>query len=540
MDLSVVIPARNEMFLKNTIEDILEHREADTDVIAVLDGEWADPPIPDHERVTLIYHPESIGQRAATNEAARVSRAKFIMKCDAHCSFDQGFDVKLMEEFEYDWTVVPRMYNLHVFNWRCEECGDETYQGPKPDKCEKCENTEKFEMVMVWKPRTNRRSDFARFDSDLRFQYWRAYEKRPEAQEDVADLMCHVGACWAMHRERYWELGGCDEGHGSWGQMGVEISCKSWLSGGRQVVNKKTWFAHMFRTQPGFGFPYKISGRQVNEARRYSRELWVGNSWDKAVHDLDWLLNKFKPVPTWHEKKAIVYYTDNRLDENIMSSCQKQLRRAAGDIPIVAVSLQPVDFGDVRVVLNEERGYLTLFKQVLAGLEATDADVIFFAEHDVLYHPSHFDFMPASPTTYYYNENVWKVRLDDGHALFYYVNQTSGLCAFREILLNQYQERVKRVEGTEADTNKVVRRMGFEPGTHNRKERVDDYKAQAWRSKFPNVDLRHGNNLTPSRWKKEEFRNQRYTKGWKEAEEVPGWGRTKDRMNEFLLDIMEK
>ena len=30
------------MFLKRTIEDILKHREADTEVIAVLDGEWAD------------------------------------------------------------------------------------------------------------------------------------------------------------------------------------------------------------------------------------------------------------------------------------------------------------------------------------------------------------------------------------------------------------------------------------------------------------------------------------------------------------------
>jgi len=39
------------------------------------------------------------------------------------------------------------------------------------------------------------------------------------------------------------ELEGLDERHGFWGQFGTEISCKSWLSGGRQVVNKKTWFA---------------------------------------------------------------------------------------------------------------------------------------------------------------------------------------------------------------------------------------------------------------------------------------------------------
>ena len=33
-DLSILIPARSEMFLSRTIEDILQHIEADTEVIA--------------------------------------------------------------------------------------------------------------------------------------------------------------------------------------------------------------------------------------------------------------------------------------------------------------------------------------------------------------------------------------------------------------------------------------------------------------------------------------------------------------------------
>jgi hypothetical protein len=60
-DLSIVIPSRSEMFLARTIENILENIEADTEVIAVLDGEWADPPIPQHERVNVIYINKSIG-----------------------------------------------------------------------------------------------------------------------------------------------------------------------------------------------------------------------------------------------------------------------------------------------------------------------------------------------------------------------------------------------------------------------------------------------------------------------------------------------
>ena len=74
MDLSILIPARNELFLGRTIQDILEHIEADTEIIAALDGYWPDVGIPQHERLTLLHFPESIGQRAATNAAARAAR----------------------------------------------------------------------------------------------------------------------------------------------------------------------------------------------------------------------------------------------------------------------------------------------------------------------------------------------------------------------------------------------------------------------------------------------------------------------------------
>src|SRR3989338_3299936 len=110
MDLSILIPARNEMFLSRTIEDILSNIEADTEVIAVLDGAWVDPPIPQNERVNVIYVPKSIGQRAATNMACKLSKAKYVMKCDAHCSFDKGFDIKMIEAFKVageNTTMVP-------------------------------------------------------------------------------------------------------------------------------------------------------------------------------------------------------------------------------------------------------------------------------------------------------------------------------------------------------------------------------------------------------------------------------------------------
>ena len=161
-----------------------------------------------------------------------------------------------------------------------------------------------------------------------------------------------------------------------------------------------------------------------------------------------------------------------------------------------------------------------MLKQILAGLESSYADIIFFCEHDVLYHPSHFDFFPVHKDVFYYNVNVYKwkypekffVKVDD-------CKQTSGLCAYRELLLKHYRKRVSLVE-----KNGYTNKMGFEPGTQTRKERVDDYSATSWFSECPNIDVRHNKNLTHSRWSPEQFRNKKYSEGWTEVENVPCWG----------------
>jgi hypothetical protein len=44
-------------------------------------------------------------------------------------------------------------------------------------------------------------------------------------------------------------------------------------------------------------------------------------------------------------------------------------------------------------------------------------------------------------------------------------------------------------------------------------------------------------NLTQSRWRQDQFCSQRNCRGWTEADEVPGWGVTKDRFREILENI---
>jgi len=312
-ELSIIIPSRNEMFLARTIEDILANIEADTEVIALLDEKWADPPVPQHERVNIIYVPEAIGQRAAANLACKSSQAKYVMKVDAHCSFDKGFDRKMIEGFKEvgdNVTMVPIMRNLWAFDWVCYHnyCGWKKYQGPTPEKCPNCGRSNKIRRRMVWIGKRNPQSTSYSFNSEPHFQYFEDWKHRPQYIKDkkekgFTETMSLQGSCFMSTREKYWELELCDEKLGNWGNQGIEVAVKTWLSGGRVLVNHKTWYAHMFRTQGGdFGFPWPAGGRDTQKTKNNVKNLLWSGKWHKQIRPLSWLVEKFWPVNGWTQE----------------------------------------------------------------------------------------------------------------------------------------------------------------------------------------------------------------------------------------------
>jgi len=530
MDLTVIIPARNEEFLGLTIEDVLRNSEANTEVIAVLDGYLPDPPLKPDDRVTIIYNPVAVGQREASNQAGKLAKGKYIMKLDAHCAMDKGFDRKMLESFKEtgdNVTMIPLMKNFHVFDWVCPQ-GHRRYQSPS-GVCEECGQPTKKDVVWIAKASPNNVA--FRFDKTLHFQYWGEWQnKHPE---DLVETLSIQGSCFMCTKEKYFELGLCGEEFHSWGQQGVEVACKTWLSGGRVIGNRRTWYAHMFRTRGGdFGFPYDNPQDKVNENRDISRQLFQKNKWPKAVRTFEWLLAKFNP-PDWGTTKGMIYYTDSKLDEKIAKPCRERIQKIAKEknIGLVSSAIKRMDIGYKNICFpSMKRGYLTMFKQIMAGLENSRDDIIFFTEHDVLYHPSHFDFVPPDKNTFYYNQNVWLLRMPDGHCLHYDVNQLSGLCVYRETALIHFRERYEMTKKAfetmnEGEFNSFVRHMGFEPMTHNRVAWQNKFPYATWKSEFPNVDIKHGANATGQRWKKEQYRNQNLLVNWTESDQIEGWGK---------------
>ena len=214
--------------------------------------------------------------------------------------------------------------------------------------------------------------------------------------------------------------------------------------------------------------------------------------------------------------KAILYYTDNKLEDKIISSLVKTYI-AESHLDIISVSLNPIQFGR-NIHYKAKRGHSTMYRQILAGLNATKADYIYICEHDVLYHHTHFDFIPPKNDVYYYNNNVWKYRIEDRKVIGYDCKWCSQLVASRELLKRHYEKRLWMI-----DTGRKA--FGFEPGSGQSKH-IDRFKSDRFKSEYPNIDIRHGKNVTgTTRMCPSEFKNKNNCQNWKEitVHDIPGW-----------------
>ncbi len=224
--------------------------------------------------------------------------------------------------------------------------------------------------------------------------------------------------------------------------------------------------------------------------------------------------------------KGIIYYTHNTLGEPVFSIVQKQLLNIG--LPIVNVSLKPIDFGQ-NIVLDLQPGVITMFRQILTALEASTSDIIFFCEHDVLYHPSHFDFEPPRNDVFYYNVNVWRWMFPEDFAVTYGgTKSVSGLCANRQFLINHYRLRLKIIEKKRFDNGRNprwARIMGYEPGKEKRRGGISDDISETWRSQYPNVDIRHKGAITKTKRSLNDFKRPPNPETWKETtlDKIEGW-----------------
>jgi len=202
------------------------------------------------------------GMRSSINTGAGLATGKYLMKIDAHCCFDYGFDVKLSEDCRPGWTLVPRRYVLDVEAW---------------DRTEKY-----YEFEYIEK-------------GTLKGRKWPTFADRVWG-DSLCDLMTMQGSCWFMHREQFFKFGGLDEKNfGGMGREAQEICLKTWLSdGGRCVLDRNTWYAHWNKPKG-----HVLKSR---EEKKKSEEAILKMFTEEQVRQV---VKRFEPVPTWNNGEVI-------------------------------------------------------------------------------------------------------------------------------------------------------------------------------------------------------------------------------------------
>jgi len=286
--VSVVIPASNEIYLQQTITELLTKSNDDTEVIAVLDGYWPDKPLEPDPRLVILHKPKG-GMRSAINAGIDISKGKYIMKIDAHCNVAPNYDTALPADMEDDWLVIPRRYSLEMADFSVR------YERPIVDyeylcNAYKIMNRDKIPELRAWK-----------------------WNERTENRVNILidETMTFQGSCWFANKEEFMKrvgyLNDDPNGYGTFNSEAQELGLKYWLGGGKVMVNKKTWYAHLWKGKPYrekylelYGKTYARTGHnQRLNGIAYTVDFWMNNRWENRIHDLEWLIDRFKPVPTW-------------------------------------------------------------------------------------------------------------------------------------------------------------------------------------------------------------------------------------------------
>ena len=280
VNVSIIITSRTEKFLNNTINDLLAKATGEIEIIAVLDG-YGDTPYKKviDPRVKYISFPLPVNlerrKRQAVNAGVSISHGKYVMWIDAHCVVGKGFDEILARDCKDNWIMVPRRYRMDYQKW------DRKIDEDRPP----------IDYVYPMWQYLKKKNRIAGYKWDLR-----SIERKDIM---IDDIMITQGSLIFTSRKWFDKMGFMKlEGYTGWGQEGEEVCMETIKAGGRAVVNKNTWYAHLHKGQM-HGRMYKWT--TVEPSYAYSYNYWVHENKEFFVK----LIEDNLPIPNFNSDKWI-------------------------------------------------------------------------------------------------------------------------------------------------------------------------------------------------------------------------------------------
>lgn len=267
--VSIIIPSRDERWLKNTVDDLLNKASGDIEIIAVVDGPTTHKLPEERNNVKLIRLSEPMGMRHGINLASSVATGKYLMKLDSHCTMTEGFDELLQKDCEDNWVVISRRGELNP-DWTVTDHTIADY----------------FYMSSPW---TSSKGYF-------RMCRWITRDKQ-RSEYMLDETLTFSGSHWFMPKKHFENIGTMDEDRfGQWSGEPEEIACKTWLSGGKVMLNKNVTHNHLRKEK--IGRPYDVGWDLALKGLQEGTKYWSNDEWPNRIHNFEWLIDRFWPLPT--------------------------------------------------------------------------------------------------------------------------------------------------------------------------------------------------------------------------------------------------
>jgi len=215
---------------------------------------------------------------------------------------------------------------------------------------------------------------------------------------------------------------------------------------------------------------------------------------------------------------TIIFYSANKISDEMMSNNIKCLKLAAGDIPIVSVTHVLMNLGTNVVFENKEQCHLNIYKQLLLGAKLATTKYIATAEDDTFYHKSHFEIRPSDENTFTYNMNKFSYFTWSNPPIFSDRNRKTlnALIAPRIQLIEALKERFNLYP----DESKIPQCYFAEPGrnVYERHLGVKEQKVEESYSEVPIIMVNHSKSLNYY------HQGKRKRLGDKRTYSLPFWG----------------
>lgn len=237
-----------------------------------------------------------------------------------------------------------------------------------------------------------------------------------------------------------------------------------------------------------------------------------------------WIIHKTFVVSMELSDITIIFLTANRVPQKWAEFCKEKLLEAVGDKPIIIMSMEPLEWGNMNILQDGPYGASSIYRQLLRGAKAAETTYIGVAEDDMLYPKEHFEYRPPLDA-FAYNLNRFSL-FTWGKPTYFWKDRVSNstLIASRALVIEALEERFRKYpEGTPDNLTGELGRRNVEDTLG-----LTHYKLEQFSTDISVIRIDHEYSIDRV------AREHRKKMGILRAYDIPHWGKAEELIKKFI------